>query len=50
VKLHGLSETKKPVDRSLIAGRIILLHEVLARGLDSGVWNAKRLRKVVAHA
>ncbi len=41
VKLRGLSETKKPVGRSLIAGRIILLHEVIARGLDSGLWNVE---------
>lgn len=34
VKLRGLSETRKRVGRSRIAGRIILLHEVIARGLD----------------
>jgi len=35
VRLRGFSETEKAPDRSKIAGRIILLHEVLVRGLQS---------------
>ncbi len=50
VKLRGLSETKKPVRKSLIAGRIVLFHEVIARGLDSGVRKVKGPRKAMAHA
>jgi hypothetical protein len=41
VKLRGLSETRKRVGRSRIAGRIILLHEVIARGLDSAARKIK---------
>jgi hypothetical protein len=32
-RLRGLSETEKPSGRALIAGRIALLHEAIARGL-----------------
>ncbi len=35
VHLRGLSETNKPVGRYLLAGRIVLFHEVIAKGLDS---------------
>lgn len=35
VRTRGLSETDKTADRSKIAGRVILLHEVIARGLKS---------------
>ena len=33
VRLRGLAEETKPLDRSKIAGRVALLHEVIARGL-----------------
>ena len=35
VRTRGLSEMVKTEDRSKIAGRVILLHEVIARGLKS---------------
>lgn len=35
VKLHGFSETNKTTDRKMIAGRIQLLHKVIATGLSS---------------
>lgn len=35
VKQRGLSEGQKTTDRSKLAGRIMLLHEALARGLHS---------------
>lgn len=49
-RLRGLSETKKPISRSLIAGRIVLFHEVIARGLDSAVRKVRGSRKAKAHA
>jgi hypothetical protein len=33
VRLRGLSEDEKTEDRSKIAGRIVLFHEVIAQGL-----------------
>lgn len=47
VQLRGLSGTKKSVGKSLIARRIILLHEVIVRGLDSG-WSASKSRRIHA--
>lgn len=35
VKQRGLSEGQKTTDPSKLAGRIMLLHEALARGLRS---------------
>jgi hypothetical protein len=35
VKERGLSEEQKEADRSKLAGRVMLLHEALARGLQS---------------
>ena len=35
VRMRGLSESIKTEDRSRIAGRVLLLHEVFARGLKS---------------
>ena len=35
VKQRGLSEERKTSDRSKLGGRILLLHEVLARGLQA---------------
>lgn len=35
VKLRGLNEVEKTEDRTKIAGRIELLHEVILRGLES---------------
>ena len=35
VRLRGLSEDSKPADRSKIARRVALLHEVIARGLTA---------------
>jgi hypothetical protein len=34
-RMRGLSESTKTDDRSKIAGRVLLLHEVIARGLKS---------------
>jgi hypothetical protein len=33
VRTRGLAETRKPLDRSKIAGRVALLQEIIARGL-----------------
>ena len=33
IRVRGLSEVSKPEDRSKIAGRVALFHEVIARGL-----------------
>lgn len=35
VKARGFSESEKSSDRSRLAGRILLLHEVIAAGLDA---------------
>jgi hypothetical protein len=35
VRMRGLSDTVKTEDRSKIAGRIALLHDVIARGLKT---------------
>jgi hypothetical protein len=35
VRLRGLSEVSKPEDRTKIAGRIALFHDVIARGLKA---------------
>jgi hypothetical protein len=35
VRLRGLAEQGKSLDRSRLAGRVQLLHEVIARGLTS---------------
>lgn len=34
VKLRGLEEDQKPRSREKIAGRVVLFHEVIARGLE----------------
>jgi len=35
VKARGISESEKSADRSRLAGRVLLLHEVIAAGLDA---------------
>lgn len=35
VRLHRLDEDRKPADRSKIAGRIVLLHDVFVAGLHA---------------
>jgi hypothetical protein len=44
VRLSGLSETVKNEDRSKIAGRVALFHDVIARGLKV------LLEEEIAHA
>jgi hypothetical protein len=34
VRMRNLAETAKPADYSKIAGRVVLFHEVIARGLE----------------
>ena len=41
VRMRGLSEESKPEDRSLIARRVVLLHEVIVRGLAALLEEAK---------
>lgn len=44
VKQRGLSEEQKTTDRSKLGGRIKLLHEALARGLQSLAQEHKKRR------
>ena len=47
VRMRGLAEKVKSEDRSKLAGRIFLLHEVIARGLNTllGEATAERQNK-----